>query len=831
MKAAIHYFTMVGSLIIVLLSGSTFAQLYQTQLVNRGEMYATASVIHDYDDDGDQDIVITRRGSVDGVIPPAVEWLENTGTGQFERHELIFDVANPVDISVVDFDDDGLQDYLVASRGTVGVPGELAIFQRQLDGTYIKWPVDSGFRFDQAAIAFFDDDSTLDIVACGATNPTINMYLNNGGFSFQKQEVDSASSEVIAAEDLNNDGNMDVIFGGGQFSAWFNAGNAVFDSSQTLYTWSNAHSSSHSGLVINDLNDDGSMDILTFSLTGLGGLYFLDGALDFQQSVLERDGIDLGGDIVIADMDGNGLKDVIRQHLNKQYVSILYQDSSMVFRRVTLDENWNNRDPGKMDVGDLDGDGDLDLVFPENGNVDGDLAWFENIDGDLHRHYLYSELRDLRIVKIGDLDGDGDEDLAANKAGTDSEIFWYENRGDSGFVEWRIEDIIAGPRDIELADFGSGLEIVATAADDNQLLKYRRDGLGWAKLVIDDAITEPTGAVTVDIDGSGVDIVVCAPGDSGVYWYRNDGDDVFVRQIVDSDLAAAREVEAVDLNDDTFVDLAVVTADTNHSVVIYLNDGNQNFTRTILSSGQLAYDLEIGDWDGNTTLDILACFDVGIGDGSGQDVALFSNDGSANFTGSPLITINERTRALKLIDVDDDSDLDLIFGGLAADSDLQLAFNNGGAVDTTILLSEERIDVLGIDAADINGDLVVDIVAADRFDKNLLLLNGTIATAANNPQSNRIPVGYALLDNYPNPFNPETIIRYQLPQNSKVELVIYDMLGRKVRSLLDSREVAGEHHVTWDGRDNAGNQVTSGVYFYTLSAGSFQKTKKMLLVR
>ena len=66
-----------------------------------------------------------------------------------------------------------------------------------------------------------------------------------------------------------------------------------------------------------------------------------------------------------------------------------------------------------MSVGDLDGDNDPDLVFPENGNVDGDISWFENMDGKLYRHYLYHEISGISLTKAADIDRDGDLDILA----------------------------------------------------------------------------------------------------------------------------------------------------------------------------------------------------------------------------------------------------------------------------------------------------------------------------------------------------------------------------------------------------------------------------------
>lgn len=93
---------------------------------------------------------------------------------------------------------------------------------------------------------------------------------------------------------------------------------------------------------------------------------------------------------------------------------------------------------------------------------------------------------------------------------------------------------------------------------------------------------------------------------------------------------------------------------------------------------------------------------------------------------------------------------------------------------------------------------------------------------------------FELKANYPNPFNPSTTIAYTLPmteRNKNVSLVIYNQLGQKVKTLVNGIQPAGSHEVVWNGMDDAGNDVASGIYFYQLRYGGHQDTQKMLLVR
>ena len=109
---------------------------------------------------------------------------------------------------------------------------------------------------------------------------------------------------------------------------------------------------------------------------------------------------------------------------------------------------------------------------------------------------------------------------------------------------------------------------------------------------------------------------------------------------------------------------------------------------------------------------------------------------------------------------------------------------------------------------------------------------GPVKAAVNNAVSKTSAApSPALLGNYPNPFNPDTRITWQLPAPQRVRLIIMNAAGRIVRTLVDAQESAGVHAATWDGLDDVGRRVASGVYFYRLQAGDFCEMKKMTLLR
>jgi len=88
------------------------------------------------------------------------------------------------------------------------------------------------------------------------------------------------------------------------------------------------------------------------------------------------------------------------------------------------------------------------------------------------------------------------------------------------------------------------------------------------------------------------------------------------------------------------------------------------------------------------------------------------------------------------------------------------------------------------------------------------------------------PSHFALEQNYPNPFNPSTTFRYSIPTHSKVVIKVYDVLGNEIATLMDEEKTVGTYELTWNAKNHS-----SGIYFYTISAGSFIETKKMILLR
>jgi flagellar hook assembly protein FlgD len=94
-----------------------------------------------------------------------------------------------------------------------------------------------------------------------------------------------------------------------------------------------------------------------------------------------------------------------------------------------------------------------------------------------------------------------------------------------------------------------------------------------------------------------------------------------------------------------------------------------------------------------------------------------------------------------------------------------------------------------------------------------------------------LAITYNLYNAYPNPFNPVTTLHYDLPENGLVNITIYDMVGRVVSNLVSSQQRAGYKSIQWNATNSAGQPISAGLYLYTIKAGEFRQTKKMVLLK
>jgi hypothetical protein len=391
-------------------------------------------------------------------------------------------------------------------------------------------------------------------------------------------------------------------------------------------------------------------------------------------------------------------------------------------------------------VGDLDGDGDPDLVFPGNGLFEQDLYWFENLGGRLYQHRLYGAFRGVQQVKAVDLDADGDLDLLVtigeNLTATD-QVIWLENRGTRGFVSWLIADDLRSPSGIEAADLdGDGKpDVIVSASDSNSLSWYSRNGPSWQPHTIDGNLNHPLGFAVADLDRDGdIDVVAVSGSDAKVFWYANDGHGAFQRRTVDANLTNPRDVKVADVDGDGDLDVVVAAASDN-SAAAYLNDGAQNFTRQVLQTGLTGAAIDVGDYDRDGLPNIVVAYNTNRT--SDPDVIAYQFQPGANtFASSTLVSSLHNVTAVRLADVDRDGALDLLAGSDTPGdtSPLELFLNHGTFGPAIDLLPHTSATITSVDAGNLDTDGAIEVVAADYRSSTLDRFDSTAGSGPAAPQ-------------------------------------------------------------------------------------------------
>jgi len=315
-----------------------------------------------------------------------------------------------------------------------------------------------------------------------------------------------------------------------------------------------------------------------------------------------------------------------------------------------------------------------------------------------------------------------------------------------------------------------------------------------------------------------------------------------------------------DFNGDGYPDLAVAAFLNSDSSFIKFYWGGSHFDtipdfeiwRKAQGFGRIL--LPLGDFNGDGYEDIL--IDGGVanhysipggiflgGPGLNNDIAIITN----RYTYGGYLCA---TSAAVAGDINHDGYPDVVVGVVNDFAGLYEAkvFLGGPGVDSipdiyleNQLINNRQIDFGAVVAGvgDFNGDGIDDFAVRSRTSGGCCWWGEVNFFAGWNSKPvdvsydfvRNYPNQFELSQNYPNPFNPSTTIEFALPRHSHARLTVYDLLGRQVAVLLDRELPAGTHRVRWDGKDDAGQPLASGIYFYQLTYDGGKQTKKMLLVK
>ncbi len=443
----------------------------------------------------------------------------------------------------------------------------------------------------------------------------------------------------------------------------------------------------------------------------------------------------------------------------------------------------------------------------------------------LHRDYKIGNSRQCLLPC--DVDRDGDRDIVTvdySFSGVDSVFAVMINDGGGSFTAAASYIVGGNPYDLVAVDLDNDTDldfVTANTSDSSLTLLFNR-GDGTLENITDIPVdSRPLALTVLDAEADGdMDLAVALYEPSGPTLLLNNGDGTFASGIrVDTSSHMANDIAAVDVNGDGMSDLVACSGSI---FFVYTSAGNGDFVRTQESSST-AYSgsICVADFDANGWPDIaLEQFQAGT-------VSLRFNTGGS-FGPEQVIVVGGYPADLAAGDFDGDGDIDLAVAG-APESHVTALLNDGtGSFDAGTSYSCGTCPYT-IAVLDFDGDGDLDLTSGE--------CNGWVHTFAHSGDPLPVETDEVLLptfwlsQNYPNPFNPETIIGYSLPARSHVSLVVYNVLGRKVRTLVDGVKPAGPLAITWDGADDSGKPAATGVYLYRFRAGEHVQTKKMLLLR
>ncbi|MDP2884786.1 MAG: T9SS type A sorting domain-containing protein, partial [Ignavibacteria bacterium] len=163
-------------------------------------------------------------------------------------------------------------------------------------------------------------------------------------------------------------------------------------------------------------------------------------------------------------------------------------------------------------------------------------------------------------------------------------------------------------------------------------------------------------------------------------------------------------------------------------------------------------------------------------------------------------------------------------------NDYTFTFPNVASFDWTEYTLDVQVPAgVGVTALETRLHVYSTFVGTVYFDDLTVQKVGT--TTAVSGINSDIPKVFDLSNNYPNPFNPSTKIQFAVPHEQNISLAVYNILGQRIRTLVQGVHTAGQYTVIWDGMDETGRTVDSGVYFYRLETGSIALVKKMLMLK
>lgn len=510
----------------------------------------------DIDGDGDLDIAGTT------FFDDNIRWWENTdgaGTG-WSVHTISSTLVRPRSVALADINQDGLLDAV-----TTGYISEVVrVYFNGNDGqSWAAHTFDDAFVGAEQVVAVdLDGDGDLDLSACGRNGQTVAWWPNETNHRSalfpEKRSATTGFSQPWSVDtaDFDGDGDLDFVAAasGSDTVEWFENSVAEGPDDAWAGTIIDLDFDSAAAVRAADVDGDGDPDVVGAAMNEDAITWWEnssgDGTTWDERTIAVA--FDGAFAVDVADMDFDGDLDVVGAALFADMVAWWENTAgdgtawTAHIVEVALDGAVS------VAVADLDGDGDVDIAAA--GSQSDTFDWFENLDGSSTswaRHVIAGGRDYAHMVAVGDLDGDGDPDLVGAAAWSD-ELLWWENAFGDATAWWvrTIDGAVDGVRGLDLEDLdGDGdLDVLAAAAFTSTLSWWENDDLTaptWTERELDGAFVGGTSAKAADLTGDGWLDVLATPFDgNAVEWWENHGGQ-FALATIDTAPAFGRSGEVV----------------------------------------------------------------------------------------------------------------------------------------------------------------------------------------------------------------------------------------------------------------------------------------------
>jgi hypothetical protein len=573
-----------------------------------------------------------------------------------------------------------------------------------------------------------------------------------------------------------------------------------------------------------DYNNDGHPDLYVSHLGSPGTLARNNGDGTFMAVSLMTDDLNsFGGAWSDYDLDGDlDLFVTVSGDNNRLYRN----NGNGTFTRITegdlVNDMGSSRNAAWCDI-DLDGNPDL---YVTNTSDEPNFFYLNNGDGTFLKATAGEFVTDTGeswSASWGDYNNDGYPDLFVGNNGQPNNL--YRNNKDASFTK-----ILSGPvvtdndhsRSSAWGDFDNDGDLdlfVSNRNDDSKL--YMNRGMGnFDRYILASGNFRGAALADMDLDGD-LDLFICQDGGPNKLFRNTINEGNHWLEVECRGTKSNRSGIGVGVLVSAMVNGQLMRQTREISGQTGFGGQNEMIAHFGLGEAGTVDQLRI-QWPGGSTWDTT---DVAVD----QRLLITEKTSQEPPVNHPPVAMNDSLTVkqdsvvtIHVLENDSDSDHDPLI--------IQEVVDAGSSGSATIDPGDTTLTFTPAEA--FSGEAVFEYVISDgQGGLDTAEVHITVEEGMLVREEGAVPRSFALYQNHPNPFNPVTQIRVDLPKSCEVSFVIYDVLGREIVRLINGEQAAGQYRVRWDGRDRYGRQVTSGVYFYRIEAGKFVAVRKMLLVR